>query len=99
MNKKVKLPNQLQIDAVSPATRLLEKRRLMYEVQKAFEDQKEDFNQKSLKYKMEEHELRTQDLLIQDNLIKFSNYLQSQENRKQKNTELKKQEDEVSTNG
>ena len=28
---------------VSPATRLLEKRRVMYEVQKAFEDQKEDF--------------------------------------------------------
>jgi hypothetical protein len=33
----------MQLDMVSPATRLLEKRRVMYEVQKAFEDQKEDF--------------------------------------------------------
>lgn len=32
----------MQLDMVSPATRLLEKRRVMYEVQKAFEDQKED---------------------------------------------------------
>jgi hypothetical protein len=31
------------MDMVSPATRLLEKRRVQYEVQKAFEEQKEDF--------------------------------------------------------
>jgi hypothetical protein len=42
-NKKIKLPQHLQLDSVSPATRLLEKRRAMYEVQKAFEDQKEEF--------------------------------------------------------
>jgi len=42
-SKKIKFPQHLQLDSVSPATRLLEKRRLMYEVQKAFEDQKEDF--------------------------------------------------------
>jgi len=40
---KTKLPGDLQPDSVSPATRLLEKRRLMYEVQKAFEDQKEQY--------------------------------------------------------
>ena len=43
--QKVKLPPPLQLDSVSPATRLLEKRRLMYEVQKAFEDQKKDFEE------------------------------------------------------
>jgi hypothetical protein len=42
-NKKIKLPDDLNLDPVSPATRLLEKRRLMYEVQKAFEDQKQEF--------------------------------------------------------
>jgi hypothetical protein len=42
-NKKLKMPSHLALDSVSPATRLLEKRRLMYEVQKAFEDQKKDF--------------------------------------------------------
>ena len=43
---------------------------------------------------MQEHDLRQKDVLIQDNLIKFSNHLQIQENRKQKNIELKKNEDE-----
>jgi hypothetical protein len=32
MDKKIKLPQHLQLDSVSPATRLLEKRRAMYEV-------------------------------------------------------------------
>ena len=93
-NQKVKLPADLQIDSVSPATQLLDKRRLMYEVQKSFEDQKEDFREKERRFKMQEHDLRQKDVLIQDNLIKFSNHLQIQENRKQKNIELKKNEDE-----
>lgn len=37
-NHKIKMPQHLAVDNVSPATRLLEKRRLMYEAQKAFED-------------------------------------------------------------
>jgi hypothetical protein len=41
--QKISVPQHMQLDMVSPATRLLEKRRVMYEVQKAFEDQKEDF--------------------------------------------------------
>jgi len=41
--KKMKLPQAVQ-DTVSPATRLLEKRRLMYEVQEAFEREKQNFN-------------------------------------------------------
>ena len=90
----MKLPTDLQIDSVSPATQLLDKRRLMYEVQKSFEDQKEDFREKERRFKMQEHDLRQKDVLIQDNLIKFSNHLQIQENRKQKNIEFKKAEDE-----
>ena len=65
-NKKVKLPQHLQLDSVSPATRLLEKRRLMYEVQKAFEDQKEEFQMKEKKFKLQEAELREKDILIHD---------------------------------
>lgn len=38
-----KLPAQLTLDTVSPATRLLEKRRQMFEVQEALDAQKEDF--------------------------------------------------------
>jgi len=41
--EKKKLPNHLQFDTVSPATKLLEKRRKMYEVHEAFEAQKEEF--------------------------------------------------------
>ena len=51
-NKKIKLPQHLQLDSVSPATRLLEKRRLMYEVQKAFEDQQLEFAAKDKKFKL-----------------------------------------------
>jgi len=40
---KTKLPSDLQPDSVSPATRLLEKRRLMYDVQEAFKDQKDEY--------------------------------------------------------
>jgi hypothetical protein len=44
MDKKPKaITQQPQLDSVSPATRLLEKRRLMYEVQETYEAQKEDF--------------------------------------------------------
>lgn len=41
------LPQSLQLDHVSPATRLLEKRRQMFEVQEALEAQKQDFNRKA----------------------------------------------------
>ncbi|MDR3582346.1 MAG: hypothetical protein P4L67_03685 [Candidatus Pacebacteria bacterium] len=42
--KKLKLPQNIQ-DTVSPATRLLEKRRIMYEVQEGFEREKQNYNQ------------------------------------------------------
>lgn len=40
------VPRTLVMDHVSPATRLLEKRRQMFEVQEALELQKEEFNKK-----------------------------------------------------
>lgn len=40
------LPQTLVLDHVSPATRLLEKRRQMFEVQEALEHQKQEFNRK-----------------------------------------------------
>ena len=41
--KTGKLPTHMQFESVSPATKLLEKRRKMYEVHEAFEAQKEEF--------------------------------------------------------
>lgn len=40
------VPHTLVLEHVSPATRLLEKRRLMFEVQEALEQQKAEFNRK-----------------------------------------------------
>jgi hypothetical protein len=74
-SKKMKLPQHLQLDSVSPATRLLEKRRAMYEVQKAYDDAKYDFQKNEDASKLREQELREKDILIQDHLIKFSTFL------------------------
>lgn len=44
---------------------------------------------KEKRFKLQEAELREKDILIQDNLIKFSTYLQQQELRKNKDEELR----------
>lgn len=74
--QKIAMPQHMQLDMVSPATRLLEKRRVMYEVQKAFEDQKEDYKKEEERCRIREQELKEKDTLIQDNLIRFSTFLQ-----------------------
>lgn len=66
----------------------------MYEVQKAFEDQKEEFKKKEENFKKREAELREKDILIQDHLIKFSTFLQSHEMRRKKDYELYRIEEE-----
>jgi hypothetical protein len=43
VKKNIKLPVSNQLDTVSPATRLLEKRRLMYEKQEEYESKKKEF--------------------------------------------------------
>jgi hypothetical protein len=37
------MPSHIQFDTVSPATKLLEKRRMMYEVDETFEKQKDEY--------------------------------------------------------
>lgn len=44
IKKSIKMPAAAnQLDTVSPATRLLEKRRLMYEKQEEYEQKKKEF--------------------------------------------------------
>jgi hypothetical protein len=81
-NKKSNLPQHLQLDTVSPATRLLEKRRQMYEVQEAFEVQKKEFEKKEDNFKKKEEDLRKRDLEIQKALISFNKFLQDNEQKK-----------------
>lgn len=75
------LPHMLVLDHVSPATRLLEKRRQMFEVQEVLEHQKEAFNRKEETFKRQEDGLKKKDLDLQESLIKFSKFLQENDSK------------------
>jgi hypothetical protein len=53
-------------------------------------------HRKEKKFKLQEAELREKDILIQDNLIKFSTFLQQQEMRKKKDLDATDSELKVS---
>eukprot|EP00798_Chlamydomonas_sp_ICE-L_P025664 gene25664-11329_t len=76
------LPQTLVLDHVSPATRLLEKRRQMFEVQEALEAQKQDFNRKEEVFKRREEALKLKDLELQESLIRFSKFLQENDSKR-----------------
>ena len=85
----------LVLDDVSPITRLLEKRRLMFEVQEALEAQKEEFNRKEEMFKRREERLKKKDLELQESLIRFSKFLQ--DNDAKRTRAEKKAADEIKT--
>merc|ERR1719261_2100863 len=86
-------PQQLlTLDHVSPATRLLEKRRQMFEVQEALDAQKEDFERREHAFQQREEALRKKDLALQESLIKFNKFLQ--ENESKRNRAVKRAADE-----
>ncbi|MEW5313954.1 MAG: hypothetical protein WDW38_005484 [Sanguina aurantia] len=72
----------LVLDHVSPATRLLEKRRQMFEVQEALEAHKQDFNRKEEVFKRREEQLKLKDLELQESLIRFSKFLQENDSKR-----------------
>eukprot|EP00296_Roombia_truncata_P000143 JP435805.1.p1 GENE.JP435805.1~~JP435805.1.p1 ORF type:complete len:299 (+),score=43.75 JP435805.1:1-897(+) len=74
--------HQLSLDNVSPATRLLEKRRQMFEVQEALETQKEEFARSEELFKRREDSLREKDLELQECLIRFNKFLQENDSKR-----------------
>jgi myosin heavy subunit len=86
------LPQTLMFDHVSPATRLLEKRRQMFEVQEALNSQKEEFSRREDAFRRREDGLRRKDLELQESLIKFNKFLQ--ENESKRNRALKRSAEE-----
>ncbi|EKX37255.1 hypothetical protein GUITHDRAFT_154995 [Guillardia theta CCMP2712] len=72
---------QMNLEDVSPATRLLEKRRQMFEVQEALETQKEEFARREELFKRREEQLRKQDLELQQSLIRFNKFLQENDSK------------------
>ncbi|CAN0102040.1 unnamed protein product [Scytosiphon promiscuus] len=71
------MPHNFLLDHVSPATRLLEKRRQMFEIQEALEAQKEEFSRREDAFRRREDALRKKDLELQESLIKFNKFLQA----------------------
>lgn len=86
------LPQTLMFDHVSPATRLLEKRRQMFEVQEALNSQKEEFSRREDAFRRREDGLRRKDLELQESLIKFNKFLQ--ENESKRNRAMKRASEE-----
>ncbi|DBB07814.1 TPA: hypothetical protein ACH3X3_009224 [Trebouxia sp. C0006] len=95
LQRKRAVPHTLVLEHVSPATRLLEKRRQMFEVQEALEQQKMEFNRKEEVFKRREEGLKKKDLELQESLIRFSKFLQ--ENDAKRMHALKKAQDERKT--
>ncbi|ETV80053.1 hypothetical protein H257_06458 [Aphanomyces astaci] len=87
------MPQTLTLDHVSPATRLLEKRRQMFEVQEALDAQKEEFSRREDAFRRREEGLRKKDLELQESLIKFNKFLQ--ENESKRNRAIKRASDEI----
>jgi hypothetical protein len=87
------LPQQLTLEHVSPATRLLEKRRQMFEVQEALDAQKEEYKRREAEFKRREEKLKERDLALQESLIKFNKFLQ--ENDSKRARAEKKERDEI----
>ena len=71
----------LVLEHVSPATRLLEKRRQMFEVQEVLDAQKAGFDRKEEIFKRQEDGLKKKDLDLQESLIKFSKFLQENDSK------------------
>eukprot|EP00592_Proboscia_alata_P004583 CAMPEP_0194371220 /NCGR_PEP_ID=MMETSP0174-20130528/19604_1 /TAXON_ID=216777 /ORGANISM="Proboscia alata, Strain PI-D3" /LENGTH=336 /DNA_ID=CAMNT_0039149145 /DNA_START=177 /DNA_END=1184 /DNA_ORIENTATION=- len=80
-------------------TRMLEKRRQMFEISEALEHQKDEFARREDAFRRREDSLRKKDLQLQESLIKFNKFLQDNERKKtraikrtadeNRNTELK----------
>lgn len=67
------------LEHVSPATRLLEKRRQMFEVQEALEKKKDEFASQQATFRQREDKLRKKDQNLQESLTRFNRFLQETE--------------------
>lgn len=73
------MPQALALEYVSPATRLLEKKRQQFEVQEALDGQMEEYKRHEEAFRRREEALRRKDVELQDSLIKFNKFLQENE--------------------
>lgn len=77
-------PTSLTLEHVSPATRLLEKRKQMQEVQDALDAQKAEYARKEEIFKRREENLRKKDLELQEALVLFNKFLKENEAKRRR---------------
>ena len=80
------------VDSTSTTTKLLEKRRMMYEVKEEFNQAKDEEREHENDFKATESRIRAKDLELQQKLIQYNHELQDNEHRR--NKALKKCEEE-----
>ncbi|KAJ3242025.1 Cilia- and flagella-associated protein 73 [Chytriomyces hyalinus] len=90
----IKVPEQEDHD-LTPATRLLEKRREMLEVENGLNQQKEEFAMKMEALKQRGEELARKEAQLKESLLKFDKFLK--ENDAKRNRAIKKAIDERKT--
>ena len=76
------IPQPVFLHDACTATRMLEKRRQLFEVEEALEYQKDEFARKVDTFRRREDALRKKDLRLQESLIKFNKFLQENENKR-----------------
>jgi len=87
----VKIPER-EDDHLTPATKLLEKRREMKEVEQALSAQKEEFQMKMESLQQRQEELERKECTLKESLLKFDKFLK--ENDSKRLRALKKAQDE-----
>ncbi|KAJ3276730.1 Coiled-coil domain-containing protein 42 [Terramyces sp. JEL0728] len=87
----IKLPKQEDYD-LTPATKLLERRREMLEVESGLQKQKEEFSMKMESLSQRREELARKEIQLKDSLVKFDKFLQ--ENDAKRLRALKKSHEE-----
>ncbi|XP_028400543.1 coiled-coil domain-containing protein 42 homolog [Dendronephthya gigantea] len=87
----VKMPEK-EDDQLTPATRLLEKRREMSEVEQALTAQKEEFQMKMESLQQRREELERKEFQLKESLLKFDKFLK--ENDSKRSRALKKASEE-----
>jgi len=82
MNNNLETSELIFLDNACTATRMLEKRRQLFEIQDALDAQKDEFARKEDAFRRREDALRKKDLQLQESLIKFNKFLQENESKR-----------------
>eukprot|EP00887_Chlorella_sp_A99_P001490 scaffold8.g1490.t1 len=77
-------PSQLILSDVTPATRLLDKRRQQFEVDEALDAAKKEYESKEAAFKEREEALKRKDLELQESLLRFTHFLQENDAKRAK---------------